>query len=212
MFGAAPGVGKSTVCASLAASLVSDGLRVEHFREEDLFNRTPFAEFAAEFSADGTIDMTKLVDATVAYLDDVDADVVVMDALIPYMPTLLALGYDEPAIDAVIDGLTARIANTTIEFVFLDGDPEAALTRAIAREDDGWIDWYVAKLVRYGLVPPDAGLDGACVYLRRERDEMLRTVERQDWSLCLVEDATSKTPESILDEVLTWRSARRPVR
>ncbi len=54
--------------------------------------------------------MTKLVDATMAYLDDVDADVVVMDALIPYMPTLLALGYDEPAIDEVIDGLTARIA------------------------------------------------------------------------------------------------------
>ena len=180
VFGAAPGIGKSTVCTALAATLSSNGVRVEHFREEDLFGRSAFADFAAGFTADGTIDMAKLVDSTICYLDSVAADVIVMDALIPYVPTLLALGYDEPEIDEVIDGLAARIAHVPTEFVFLDGDPEAALIRAIAREDEGWIDRYVAKLVRYGLTPPDAGRDGACLYLRRERDEMLRTVRRQD--------------------------------
>lgn len=201
VFGAAPGIGKSSLCSALAQSLASDGLSVEHFPEERLFSRPEFAAIAAEFTDHGTVTPSELVDATVRYLDHVDADVVVMDALIPYVPTLLALGYDQPSIDRIIDELAGRIAAIPTLFVFLDGDPAAALTRAIAREQPGWIDAYGAKLARYGLTPADPDLGAMCAYLQRERDEMLRTVRRQSWDLCLIPDAMSLTAGEILQLV-----------
>jgi hypothetical protein len=49
--GVAPGMGKSTLCGGLSGWLAGRGLRVDHFREEDLGSRAEFAAVAAEFAA-----------------------------------------------------------------------------------------------------------------------------------------------------------------
>ena len=41
-------------------------------------------------------------------------DLVVLDALIPYVPPLLAIGYDEDTINMIVAGLIARTAGTPV--------------------------------------------------------------------------------------------------
>ncbi len=207
VFGAAPGIGKSSLCSALArrshrtasvsstsrkstSSAVPNSRRSQ--RNSPTTARSPRRNSSMRPSAISTMS---------------DADVVVMDALIPYVPTLLALGYDQPSIDRIIDDAGRTHRRDPDLFVFLDGDPAAALTRAIARERPGWIDAYGAKLARYGLTQADPDVGAMCAYLRRERDEMLRTVRRQAWDLCLIPDATSLTAGEILQLVEgSWKA------
>ena len=49
VWGAAPGAGKSTLCAGLCALLAGEGLQVDHFREEEILTRPEFGEVAGEF-------------------------------------------------------------------------------------------------------------------------------------------------------------------
>jgi thymidylate kinase len=190
--GVAPGVGKSRLCTTLAAHLTGAGWHVALFPEEYVLQHPAFAEVAAQFTTTGIIDPDVLVEASVTYLAhtaDAGADVVVLDSLIPYVPSLLAFGYDEDAIDLLVAGLTARIAGTAVLAVFLDGDPDRALRRAIAREPDGWLDWFITKLARYRLIGPEPGLDQVHAYLASQRDLTLRVLRRQPWALLVVADA-----------------------
>lgn len=65
VWGAAPGIGKSTLSAGLARWLTSIGRQVDHFREEDLFTRPQFADVAAHFRATGEVETGMLHAATV---------------------------------------------------------------------------------------------------------------------------------------------------
>jgi broad-specificity NMP kinase len=53
VWGASPGVGKSTLCAGLSQSLVEAGLAVDHFREEEILTRPQFAAVAEDYRATG---------------------------------------------------------------------------------------------------------------------------------------------------------------
>jgi hypothetical protein len=97
VWGAAPGFGKSTLCAGLSPSLSGAGPRVDHFREEEILSRSEFAAVAQEFGATGAVTLGTLVAATARFVESVRArdDVVIADALVPFVPTLLAMGHDE---------------------------------------------------------------------------------------------------------------------
>jgi len=131
--GAAPGIGKSRLCASLVDWLTDEGLAAGHFAEEHVLSRPAFAAVASEFTTTGRVSSTVLVDATVRYLADAAATgiaVVVMDSLIPFVPSLLAFGHLEHDIAAIVDDLATRIAAIPTVTVFLDGDASTALPRA----------------------------------------------------------------------------------
>lgn len=85
VLGAAPGVGKSTLCVGLARALTADGWSVDHFREEEILSRSAYAAVAAEFRATGVVRPETLLTATTQYVNDTTADVVVADALFPYL-------------------------------------------------------------------------------------------------------------------------------
>jgi hypothetical protein len=53
--------------------------------------------------------------------------------------------------------------------IFLDGDAGVALSRAAAREEPGWLEWYIGKLARYHVQPEVHDGASAAEYLRRER-------------------------------------------
>ena len=193
VLGAAPGVGKSTLCGGLAAAL--PGLRVDHFREEEILTRPAFAEVAAEFRTGGPVRLETLLAATAAYVAGSAAvDVVIADALFPYLPSLRAWGYPLPVIERFVAALSAVVSPVVL---YLDGDPALALDRAVAREGPDWADWLVSKLAAY----PDSGvhdLTTAAAHLARERD--LTALLLADWDVHVL---PSSTPDGVLAAALT---------
>lgn len=173
--GAAPGVGKSTLCARLVQRFAADGRTVDHIREEEIRTRPAYAAVAAEFATDGVVRPQTLLAATARYVEESTADVVVTDALFPYLPSLRAWGHPPERIARFLDELAAIVTPVVL---YLDDDPQTALLRAVAREaDPGWLAWYLRKL---GV--PD--LAAAAAYLRTERDLTLRLLA--DWDLHLL--------------------------
>ncbi|WP_255953125.1 nucleoside-triphosphatase [Streptomyces odontomachi] len=201
VWGASPGVGKSTLCDGLSRWLAGAGLRVDHFREEEILTRPQFAAVAAEFTADGTVRLPTLLAATARFVDAVAAsgdDVVVADALMPYVPTLLAMGHGEETIDAFMADLTEVLARVQLVMVFLDGNAGSALSRAATREGEQWLDWYVGKLAGYEVSPPVTDVASAVQYLLRERAVTLGAVRRKGWSLVVIERADELPPDGVL--------------
>lgn len=205
VWGAAPGIGKSRLCAGLAGWLEGTGLRSDHFREEEILTRPQYAAVASEFQATGGVQPATLLAATKSFADSVVAgavDVVIADALVPYIPSLLAMGHGDQAVSAFMAGLGEALTPLRPVMVFLDGDPVTALSRAAAREDPGWLDWYVGKLARYQVTPPVRDAASAARYLRRERAVTLSTVRQHDWSLIVIDRATSMTPDQVLSAAM----------
>ncbi|MQY40594.1 hypothetical protein SRB17_86270 [Streptomyces sp. RB17] len=113
VWGASPGVGKSTLCDGLSRWLAGAGLRGDHFREEEVLTRPQFTAVAEEFKATGRVRLQTLIAGTAQFVDAVVAsgdDVVITDALVPFVPTLLAMGHGEEAIDAFMSDLTEVLA------------------------------------------------------------------------------------------------------
>ncbi|MEW1779396.1 hypothetical protein [Streptomyces sp. NPDC086777] len=105
----------------------------------------------------GTVGPGLLLAATAEFVDPVLAsgdDVVIADALVPFVPTLPATGHDEEVIDAFLADLTEVFARVSPVMVFLDGNAGSALSRAAGREGGPWLDRYVARPARCGVSPP----------------------------------------------------------
>lgn len=201
VWGSSPGIGKSTLCAGLSEWLSGAGLRVDHFQEEEILTRPQYAEVASHFLATGEVERDALLSATARFAVSVLAagtDVVIADALMPYVPSLLAMGHGEKAITAFMADLAETLAPLRPVMIFLDGDASAALSRAAAREGPGWLEWYVGKLARYQVQPEVHDGASAAEYLRRERAITLSVVSRQNWGLVLIRQATELTPEEVL--------------
>lgn len=201
VWGASPGVGKSTLCAGLSLWLADLGLRVDHFREEEILTRPQFAAVAEDFEAKGMVKPETLIAATAQFVDSIlvsGDDVVIADALVPFVPSLLAIGHGEETIDAFMTDLTQVLAPVCPVMVFLDGNAEVALPRAARREGAEWLDWYIGKLARYEVSPPVADVASAVTYLLRERAVTLGTVGRKDWGLVVIERADELHPDEVL--------------
>lgn len=201
VWGASPGIGKSTLCTGLSQRLAAAGLRVDHFREEEILTRPQYAAVAEQFQATGTVEPATLLSATRRFVDSIlagDADVVIADALVPFIPSLLAMGLDDQAINTFMTSLTGMLTPLSPVMIFLDGDAAAALSRAAAREGPAWLDWYVSKLARYQVNPPVQDAGSAARYLQRERAVTLNQAKRHNWNLIIIERATSLTPAEVL--------------
>lgn len=211
VWGASPGIGKSTLCAGLARWLAGTGLRADHFREEEILTRPQYAAVAEEFQATGTIEPATLLAATSRFAESILArsiDVAIADALVPFIPSLLAMGHSDQAIDDFMSSLDKILALLRPVMIFLDGNPDAALPRAAAREGPAWLDWYISKLARYQVSPPVHDPASATGYLHRERAVTLSAVRRHHWDLIIIDRATSLTPDEVLHAAIQELSPR----
>lgn len=141
-------MGKSTLCAGLCAQLADEGLRVDHFREEEILTRPPFAAVAEEFQATGAVELDTLLTASAQFVGAILAsadDVVVADALVPYVPSLLAWGHSDRVIGTFIADLAEILAPVGPVLVYLDGSAEAGLARAAHRDGPQWLDGYIGS-------------------------------------------------------------------
>jgi len=191
VLGNSPGVGKSTLCAALAGWLRDAGVVVDHFEEAEFLTRTAFAAVAEEFDdGAGSVRPRTLVEATRTYVEQArthGVDVVVADALLPFIPSLVAWGHDETAITGVVRALEAAVAPTRVIVVYLRDAPEIALRRAIVREGEEWERWYVDKLGRLPGTRAVHDLASAARHLRGESDLTLRVLAASRWDVVVVD-------------------------
>lgn len=191
VIGNSPGVGKSTLCRGIAAALRAGGAEVDHFEEADILARAAFRPVAEEFAGGaGAVRPGTLVACVRAYVAEAvaaGADVLVTDALLPFVPSLVAWGHDEDTIAGVADDLVRAVAPAAVTVVYVHDDPEAALRRAVAREGDGWAEWYVAKLAASPGTREVRDLASAAAHLRGETELTRRVLARTPWRVVPVD-------------------------
>ncbi|MFD5896230.1 ATP-binding protein [Streptomyces sp. NPDC060366] len=189
--GSSPGVGKSTLCRAVARRAAESGATVDHFEEADILSRPSFRPVAEEFAGgSGSVRPGTLVESTRDYVAKARAegvDVLVTDALLPFIPSLVAWGHDETTIAAVLADLARAVRPTRVTVVYLRDDPDTALRRAVEREGPDWLDWYVGKL---GAAPGTRSvkdLPSAAEHLRREEELTARLLAGTHWRVLRVD-------------------------
>ncbi len=209
--GVAPGIGKSTLAAALAARLRESGLVVDRFREEDILTRPAYGTVARQFQETGRVEPVLLLSATERYLRDLRHDgvgVAVLDSLLPFVPSLLAWGHDLPTITAFVRDLTGILAQTRPLLVYLDGPVGAALERAVHREGEAWLSWLIGRYA--GAADPVTDLPSLHAHLDSRRRLTLRMLADCGWNLLVVADAHSRGTEEIVAMVSAhpWECGR----
>ncbi|WP_241777763.1 hypothetical protein [Streptomyces sp. CT34] len=203
--GNSPGVGKSTLCRSLVGWLRGSGATVEHFEEADILTHPAFRPVADEFGAGAhSVRPQTLVSATAAYVTGTrtaGTDYLVTDALLPFIPSLVAWGHDEPAIARVLQDLATAVQPTRITVLHLQDDPTTALRRAIDREGPAWEDWYIARLAGSPGTRSVHDLASAAAHLRDESTLTHRLLAATPWTVIPI-DVTTR------DSAATARHAR----
>lgn len=110
------------------------------------------------------------------------------DALLPFIPSLVAWGHSEDALVEVMDELARAVEPAVqVTVVYVHDDPGTALRRAVEREGDAWGDWYVAKLAGSPGTRAVHDLESAADHLRREEDLTRRLLARSPWRLLTVD-------------------------
>ncbi|MFJ8883672.1 hypothetical protein ACIRJR_09680 [Streptomyces sp. NPDC102402] len=200
VIGNSPGVGKSTVCRAVAEWLTGTGASVDHFEEADVLTRPAFRPVADEFAdGAGTVRPETLVACTRAYVAEslrAGRDRLVTDALLPFIPSLVAWGHSEDSIAHVVGELARAVEPFQVTVVYVHDDPEAALRRAIEREGEAWGDWYVHKLAGSPGTRAVHDLASAAAHLRHESDLTRRLLARSPWRLVTVDAGTLSAQEA----------------
>ncbi|MER7991287.1 hypothetical protein ABTY53_37765 [Streptomyces noursei] len=200
VIGNSPGVGKSTLCRALTDWLTESGTTVEHFAEPDILTHPAFRPVAEEFATgDHTVRPETLVAATRTYVTDARAagtDVLITDALVPFLPSLIAWGHDEPALTRVLKDLATAVHPTQVTVVYVQDDPASALRRAIDREGPAWADWYLTKLANSPGTSSVHDLDSAATHLRHETALTHRLLATTPWHVIPVHTTARTAPET----------------
>lgn len=199
--GSSPGVGKTTLCRAVAQWLTSFGASVDHFEEADILTRAAFRPVAEEFAGEtATVQPATLIECTRAYVAESLAagkDYLVTDALLPFIPSLVAWGHDSrssrPGHGRPVPG---RAVEAQVTVVYVHDDPETALRRAVEREGDAWEDWYVRKLADSPGTRGVHDLSSAAAHLRSEGELTRRLLARAPWHVLNVNVGTLNAQEA----------------
>lgn len=200
--GTSPGIGKTTLTRRLATEAGQTG-HVDRFDEEEILSRREFETVAAQFGLTGTVDLDVLLIASERFVASALAyDVVLTDSLFPFVPSLVAWGYDEETIQAFLVQLRTILEPLDPVFLYLDGDPAEALQRAAGRSGSAWLDNFLVKAATYKVTPPIRDLEGAIAHLRRERDITTRLMIAAGYDLVTISDAHSRSTDDLASEAL----------
>lgn len=186
--GAGPGLGKSTLATKLAGWLETSGVVVHTFMEMEIESDPAFVEVIDEFAATGEVKRPTLLKATGAYLNGIDrsAQVIILDSLFAYLPSLLAWGDTDAEIAQFLGQMAALFANYEILEIHLTGDLKAGLQRAGQREDRDWLAHQIAKVSHYRGAPNISTLEDASEYLTVLALRSASLLEQAPWTVSFV--------------------------
>ena len=141
VYGAGSGLGKSTLAGALVQQFESQGHEAFLFPEECALELPAFQTYVQRVQAGDSCDTTTLLECCTKFITDLtrgDADIIVLDSLLPCWDWLYSAGADDAAVFAFTDAINALLGALRPVLVLVEGDLDRALDRAI--EDRG-INW-----------------------------------------------------------------------
>lgn len=171
---------------------------MDHFREEEILSRAAFAEVARQFRDTGQVDPAALLAATTRYVESLDAQgvqVAVLDALLPFIPSLLAWGYDDAAGGEFVADLSERLRDRPLVLLYVDGAPERAIARAVRRENPAWLTWLIDRYQGVRGDQPVRDEPSLCRHLHRRRRLTLELLAEYGWDIVTLDSDTSSAEE-----------------
>ncbi|MET9023046.1 hypothetical protein ABZV93_23990 [Actinopolymorpha sp. NPDC004070] len=152
--GVAPGIGKSTLAASLARVLRAGGSPVDLFPEEDLFTRPEFAEVAQGFRTKDFPTPEHFLPAYAATFEAQRAGNAwgIFDWNCAGMASDLPWAASDPArLRTLVRDVRLLAEERTPLVVSLRGDVRQATRRAAAERGRGWVDYWARIADEHGV-------------------------------------------------------------
>jgi thymidylate kinase len=177
MDGVAPGIGKSTLAASLARVLADSGTPVDLFPEEDLFTRSAFARVAQAFRERCAPTPETFLPAYAETIEHARAQHAwtICDWNCAGMASDLAWASAEPTrLHGLVRDVRRMAADMSPVVLFLDGDVREATRRAAAERGRPWVSYWARLAAEHGA-PPGAELER--IVHNHERSQGLRQAD-----------------------------------
>lgn len=188
--GGAPGVGKSALSGWLSRLLQDRGLRVELFHEAEILDRAEFAELIAIWRRNGRPSRADILGAARRYLESYQArpvDVIVQDALFPFLPSLFAWGYPDQDIAGFLRELRTAARSFELVQVHLSGSATISISRAAQREGRDWLETITGRASAWadgaGVVDPSS----LAAYFERNDRRARRLLEEAPWATVVID-------------------------
>jgi thymidylate kinase len=210
VMGSCPGVGKTTLIDGLLARLEGDGKRVELFREEAVLEHPAFAAVTAMLRAKRRVVPEELLAASEAYVRgwaSLNADVVLVDSLFPFVNSLFASGAAGREIVGFVHRLWSVVEPARPLTLYVDGDAAVALERARRGRGDKWMAAWMVRVRRWRVETHLTDADAVAGHFERERAFTLRVLEAVGWHYTRL-DTRTRTPEELADTALGMSLAR----
>lgn len=204
VLGSCPGIGKTTLAEALVANLRTEGLAVAWFPEEAVLEHPAFATVADTFRKTGGVVPGELLAASEVFArswSTCEDDVLIIDALFPFVTSLLASGYSERETDAFVRSLWDIVRPAQPLTIYVDGDARVALRRAHEGRGEAWMSDWTARVRRWNIDPPLRDVAAIARHFERERAFTLRLLEDLGWTYTRI-DAASETPDAMRDRAL----------
>jgi hypothetical protein len=166
---------------------------VELFRELEIEDDPAFVDVIQEFRSTGEASRSTLLRATVAFLRQADrreAEVLVLDALFAFLPSLLAWGDTDEQIHDFFRRMAEVFSGFRVLEIHLCGDLRAALDRATSREGSDWLAAQVKKTAGFRGAPPISTPDEAIGYLEVLSARATSVLEKAPWTVAVVDADT----------------------
>jgi hypothetical protein len=186
--GAGPGLGKSTLTQAITGHLEAAGLSVHTFREMEIEDHPAFVEVMKEFVVSGEATRPTLLEAADTYLKQIDAatQVIVLDALFPYLPSLLAWGDTDVEILQFFGQMARLLSNFEVVEIHLRGDLGVGLKRAGSREGGDWLAKHIKKVSGYQGAPNVSTLEDAADYLNVLASRSAMLLQKAPWTVAFI--------------------------
>jgi hypothetical protein len=201
--GAGPGLGKSSLVTNLAEYLEASGVVVHTFMEMEIESDPAFAEVIEEFGARGEVTRPTLLKATGIYLNGIDraAQVIILDSLFAYLPSLLAWGDTDAEITQFFGQMAGVFANYEVVEIHLTGDVDAGLHRAAKREGGDWLAQHTAKVSHYSGAPNISTPKDVADYLTVLALRSASILQQAPWTVAFVsvDEGANRTTDQALD-------------
>ena len=195
--GAVPGLGKSTLATHLTGRLRESGRDVELFQEEEILDRPEFTAVIQEWRTTNRVADGTLLAATSEYLAwcrHRSANVYVLDALLPFLPSLLAWGRSDAQVAEFFRQLAELMPGFEVLHIQLEGAVRSSLNRAREREGAAWLDSLVAKVGSYedeGRKTSD--LESVVAYFDSATRRSHELLAMAPWPVCFVDADQDRT-------------------